>query len=80
MIAFLSNNEQLLFFYMYFKFLLILNFVDGDILQSSGKVGNGIMTDTYIMTMSEIFNNVRGTVERGKKIKDVNVQQCTGNS
>jgi mannose/fructose/N-acetylgalactosamine-specific phosphotransferase system component IIB len=65
---------------MYFKFLLILNFVDGDILQNSGKVGNGIMTDTYIMTMSENFNNVRGTVERGKKIKNVNIQQCTGNS
>ena len=26
------------------------------------------------------FNNVRGTVERGKKIKDVNIQQCKGNS
>ena len=65
---------------MYFKFLLILNFVDGDILQRSGKVGNGIITDTYIMTMSENFNNVRGTVERGKKIKDVNIQQCTRNS
>jgi hypothetical protein len=24
------------------------------------------------------FNNVRGTVEGGKKIKDINIQQCTG--
>jgi hypothetical protein len=26
------------------------------------------------------FNNVRGTVEGGKKMKDINIQQCTGNS
>ena len=26
------------------------------------------------------FNNVPGTVEGGKKMKDVNIQQCTGNS
>jgi hypothetical protein len=26
------------------------------------------------------FNNVRGTVEGGKKIKDVNIKQCKGNS
>ncbi|XP_076074943.1 ependymin-related protein 1-like [Mytilus galloprovincialis] len=37
---------------------------DSGILKSSGKVGDNIITDTYILTLSESFNNVRGTIQR----------------
>ncbi|XP_052070757.1 uncharacterized protein LOC127709334 [Mytilus californianus] len=37
---------------------------DSGILKSSGKVGDGVITDTYILTLSESFNNVRGTIQR----------------